>query len=169
MFEDSLSLLAVQEARNVPTKILACVGLGIETEISYAHIFENISALIKEGAFLGSFSLVAQMEAYQRYADAVLYCFEQQPGYPSVINASILSAVQGHYGDHHLMRKTAGSTLHISSLMSIYWFFDARKVAERNLLTSHLRLTYTVDEAWRAMQSARAALTERGIPEYPLP
>jgi hypothetical protein len=169
MFEDSLSLLAVQEARNVPTKILACVGLGIETEIGYAHIFENISALIKEGAFLGSCSLVAQMEAYQRYADAVMTCFEQQPGYPSVINASILSAVQGHYGDHHLTRKTAGSTLHISSLMSIYWFFDARKVAERNLLTSHLRLTYTVDEAWRAMQSARAGLTERGIPEFPLP
>jgi hypothetical protein len=169
MFEDSLSLLAVQEARNIPTKLLACVGLGIETEIGYAHVFENISALIKAGAFLGSCSLTAQMDAYQRYADAVQYAFDQQPGHPSVINASILSAVQGHYGDHHMTRKTAGSTLNISSLMSIYWFFDARKVAERNLLLSAMRLSTTVDDAWRAMQSARASLTERGIPEFPLP
>jgi len=169
MFEDTVSLLAVREMRNVPVRILACVGLGIETEIGYAHLFENISTLIRCGAFLGSCSLTRQMESYRRYEEAVLAVFDAQPGYPSVINSSLISAVQGHYGNHHLTKKTEGSSLHISALMGIYWFFDARLTADQNRVLPHLRTTYTVDEAWKAMKSTRAALVERGIPEYPLP
>lgn len=168
IFEDTLSLLAVKEQR-VPVKLLACVGMGIETEMSYAHVFENISELIQRDAFLGSCSLIRQMDAYRRFEDAVLYTFKQQFYHPSVICSSIISAVRGHYGDYHLTSRTKGSVLYISSLMPIYWFFDATRVAQQNVLLPEMRVTYTVDEGWQAMQKARHSLPERGSAGYPLP
>jgi hypothetical protein len=53
--------------------------------------------------------------------------------------------------------------------MPIYWFFDAAAVARQNRLLPHLRLTYTVDEAWAAMQAARSTFALRDTPAYPLP
>lgn len=168
MLEDSLSLLAVKEQK-LPVKLLACVGMGIETEMSYGHIFENVSSLIQQGAFRGSCSLTGQMQSYRYFEQATLYAFDQQPNYPSVICASIISAVRGHYGNYHMTQKTAGSQLNISSLMPIYWFFDAASVAQQNILLPQLRLTYTIDEAWKAMQTARFSQPEREAAAYPLP
>jgi hypothetical protein len=168
ILEDSLSLMAVSELNNVPTRLMACVGLGIEPEVGYAHLFENIAALTKSGAFLGSCSLLKDMDAYKQFENAVLYTFDQQPDYASVICSSLISAVRGEYGNHHLTKRTHGSQLRISPLMPIYWFFDAQKVAERNRLLEHLRLTWTIDEAWTAMQKARAGMVMRPTPEHPL-
>jgi len=68
---------------------------------------------------------------------------------PSVINSSIISAVQGHFGDHHLTQKTRGSRLWISPLMSLLWFFDLETVCRRNLYLRHLKETRTFMEAVR--------------------
>lgn len=168
IFEDMLSLLAVNELKKVPVKINACLGLGVEHEIGYAHLFENIAELSKAGSFLGTCSLLKQMEVYQQYEAAVKYVFDQQPEYPSVISSSVISAVQGHYGNYHLIKRTRGSRLRISPLMSIYWFFDTQAVVKRNLLIPHLRLTYTIEEAWNAMNKARNSLSLRDTPVYPL-
>lgn len=169
LFEDSLSLLAVSELRQVPVRLLACIGLGIEAEVGYAHLFENIAALTQQGGIYGSCSLVREMDCYRRYEDAVLSVFDQQPQHPSVICASVISAVRGHYGNYHLTAKTKGQRLNISPLMPVYWFFNAEVVARHNRLLPSLRLTYTLDEAWRAMQQARSALPLRDTPAYPLP
>ena len=53
--------------------------------------------------------------------------------------------------------------------MSIYWFFDAVAVAQQNLLVPHIRLSQSLDEAWKLMQQARNKLPERPTPAYPLP
>lgn len=169
LFEDSLSLLAVHGLDNVPVRISACLGLGIEPEVGYAHLFENIASLTKSGGFKGCCSLVREMPAYQRYEDAVMYVFDQQPHHPSVICSSVVSAVRGEYGDYHLVQRTQGSNLRISGLMPIYWFFDLPTVARHNKLLPHLRLTYTVEEAWQAMQKARQTFAFRPTPENPLP
>ncbi len=168
MFEDSLSLLAVSDL-NVKTKILACLGLGVEHEVGYAHLFENIAELTKHKAVLGTCSLTQQMTSYQQFRDAVMYVFDQQPTYPSVICSSVISAVDGQYGNFHLTKRTHGSTLRISPLMSMYWFFDLMQVAKRNEILSHLRLTYDVDHAWEKYEGRRKDLKLRPTPEYPLP
>lgn len=169
MFEDSLSLLAVSDLAHVKTKIVACLGLGVEYEIGYAHLFENIANLSKDNTFIGTCSLTKKMPSYQQFRDAVLYVFEQQPAYPSVICSSVISAVDGHYGDFHLTKRTHGSILRISPLMSMYWFFDLAGVAKRNQILPHLRLTYTVDDAWKKFDTAHKNLDFRPMPEYPLP
>lgn len=169
LFEDTLSLLAVQDLRKVRVRLTACVGLGVEHEIGYAHLFENIAHLVKIGAFYGSCSLTHDMKSFRDYENAALFAFDQQPDYPSVICASVISAVRGEYGDFHLIKRTRSSTLNISPLMSMYWFFDAVKVAKQNLLIPHMRLSSTVDEAWTLMRQARDQLSERPTPAYPLP
>lgn len=169
LLEDTLSIIAVNEMNHIPLRFLVCLGLGIEFEIGYAHLFENISALVKQSAFLGSCSLNQQMPTFQRYKEAVLYTFDQQPKYSSVICSSVISAVIGEYGDFHLTKRTKESELRISSLMSMYWFFDLQAVAKQNYLIQDLKTTYTVDEAWNKISQVRAALSDRTIPMNPLP
>jgi hypothetical protein len=169
LFEDTLSLLAVSEMVTVPKRLLACLGLGAEYEIGYAHLFENIAHLTKIGAFKGTCSLTSAMKSYQQYKDAVLHVFDQQPKFPSVICSSVISAVSGEYGDFHYVKRTHGSDLHISPLMPMYWFFDAPTVAKQSLVLLSMRLSYSVDDAWSKMQKKRSELTPRKTPIYPLP
>jgi hypothetical protein len=167
--EDTLSLLAVRAQQQVPVRLLACLGLGAETDIAHAHVFENMAALSASGGFLGSCSLVRQMEVYQAYEEAVSYVHEHSPADPSVINASIVSAVQGHYGNFHLTAKTKGSRLWISPLMPLYWFYTLEAVAARNLLLDYLADTDTFQEAIRTVLSARQSLKIRSHTAIPLP
>ena len=154
LIEDSISLCAVKELKKVPLKMIACVGLGAEQDMTYAHVFENIAELTHDGGFLGSCSLLKQMEAYQLYEEALLHVQSNPHQDPSVINSSLVSAVQGRYGNYHLTQKMSGSRLWISPLMPIYWFFDLPAVAKRNLLMSELRWTDTIIEAFRARMAA---------------
>lgn len=169
VFEDTISLIAVSEVKNVQTKLLACIGLGVEQEILYAQIFENIAKLTEAGAFLGNCTLVAQMECYQLYEAAVGYVQSQPRQESSVINTSVLSAVQGKFGNYHTSDKTQGSRLWISPLMSIYWFFDVRAVARRNLLFSALRYTDTLTDGLRALLQTRRTLPARKASKIQLP
>lgn len=169
MLEDSLSILAVDELRTLKFRGLACLGLGIEHEVGYAHLFENIAQLTKDNGFKGVSSLSKAMPCYESYERAVMYTFDQQPDHPSVICSSVISAVRGEYGNYHLVKRTEESVLNISPLMPIYWFFDLKTVARRNLLLPQLRLTFTIDEAWRVMQKVRGGLTFRKTPQFPLP
>lgn len=168
LLEDTLSIIAVNELHDVPLKFLVCLGLGIEYEVDYAHVFKNIAHLTKQEAFLGTCSLLKQMPVFQQYKGAVLYTFDQQAKYPSVICSSVISAVNGEYGNFHLIKRTHGRELHISPLMSIYWFFDLPIVAKNNLLLKALIFTTTIDDAWHKMEQARRTFPIRKIPESPL-
>jgi hypothetical protein len=167
--EDSCSLAAVGQLADVPVRLIACLALGAEQDLAYAHVFENIAALSQSEAFLGSCSLVRQMEAYRLYEEAVLFVHGQQFQDPSVINASVVSAVQGQFGNYHLTKKTAGSQLWISPLMPIYWFFDLPAVAARHLFLAELASTDTFSEALRAALIARAGINVRRAARIPLP
>lgn len=145
--EDATSLFAVNELASIKQRFLVCTGLGAERDISYAHVFENIAALTKNGGFLGACSLTPEMPAYQAFESAVLHVQGKPFHDPSVINSSIISAVRGNYGDYHLTEKTRGSRLWISPLMALYWFFDFECVVKRNLFLEQLRGTYTFRDA----------------------
>lgn len=155
ILEDAISLIAVGELKSVPVRIIGCLGLGAEQDILYAQLFENIARLTELDAYPGSCSLTRKMDGYQRYEQAVLYVQGQDRQDPSVINSSVLSAVNGKYGNHHLTDKTQGSKLWISPLMSIYWFFDLPTVVQRNVLYPNLRYTDTITEAYRGLLQAR--------------
>jgi hypothetical protein len=167
--EDSLSLAAVYQLDHVPVRLLAAVGLGTEPDVCHAHIFQNIAGLASGDAFLGSCSLVRRMEPYELYEDAVRYAHEQPFQDPSVVNASIVSAVQGHFGDFHLTEKTHGSRLWISPLMPIYWFFDLRAVAESNTFVPALRTTESFSEVRQVVWSGMSSKGTRQPAGIPLP
>ncbi len=168
LIEDAISLCAVNELCNVPTRLIGCVGFGAEDHITHAHVLENIAALTKEGSFLGACSLAPQMEAYQAYEEAVLYAQSQASQESSVINSSIVSAVRGEYGDYHLTEKTRGSRLWISPFMPIYWFFDLLVVARRNLFLPQLLHTDTFTQAWVAFADATRSIPRRTEEKIPL-
>ncbi|HEY1014895.1 MAG TPA: DUF1152 domain-containing protein [Herpetosiphonaceae bacterium] len=167
--EDSLSLLAADELAGVPERMIACLGLGAELDMSYGQIFENIAALTGDGAFLGACALVPQMEAYQDYKAAVEFVHGQPFQPPSIINASVVSAAEGNFGDYHLTERTRGSRLWISPLMAQYWFFDLPGVARRNLFLPALAGTDTLGQAVAVIRGMRARMKPRPERRVELP
>ncbi|GAB4520042.1 MAG: DUF1152 domain-containing protein [Anaerolineae bacterium] len=161
LIEDTVSLIAVNELKNVPTRLLACIALGAELDMAYGHIMENIAWLARHEAFLGTCSLVSQMASYRRYEEAVLYTHQQPHQDPSVINASLVSAVQGHYGNYHLTPKTRNSRLWINPLMSMYWFFHLHPVARRNLIYDRLRWTDSREDLFRTYIQLQGSIATR--------
>jgi hypothetical protein len=143
LIEDAISLYVVNELKDIPVRIIACISFGAERGLSYGQILENIAGITKAGGFLGSCSLLPQMPVFKDYEDSVLYVQSKPYQDPSVINSSIISAVNGEFGNYHLTKKTERSTLKITPLMGLYWFFDLVTVAERNLYLPHLKGTET--------------------------
>ena len=156
LFEDAVSLSAAfQLPASLPT-VLVCLGLGAENDISYPHVWENIAALTKDGGFLGACALTPQMEAYRAYETAVEFVHAQKFQEPSVINASVVSSVRGHFGDHHATERTKRSRLSISPQMGLYWFFDLRTVANRSLVITQIAYSETRREALQGLALVRS-------------
>ena len=149
LIEDATSLFAVSELKDLKARLLVCLGLGAEGHLACGQVLENIAGLSSAGGFLGACALTAQMAVYRAYEAAVLAVQAREFQDPSVINSSIISAVQGHFGDYHLTEKTRGSSLSISPLMSLYWFFDLAAVCARNLFLGRLGETETFIDALR--------------------
>jgi len=161
ILEDGCSLAAVDEMTEVPLRWMTCAGFGAEREVTYAHVFENIAGMTRDGGFLGACSLIPEMEAYRVYETAVEYAHAQRGQDPSVIHASIVSAARGEYGDYHHTERTKGSRLWISPLMPLYWVFDLPVVARRNLFLPYLRHSSTFRDALDALATARSRVTPR--------
>ncbi len=168
LIEDACSLYAVNELADIPVRLLACLGMGAEQDMTYAQILQNIATLTAANGFLGSCALTPQMEAYQLYEEAVVYAQSQPVQDASVINSSIISAVQGHYGDYHLTEKTKGGRLWISPPMTLYWFFDLPAVARHNLYLPHLEGTDSFMAALYAYRSAARSFPKRSPVSFPL-
>jgi hypothetical protein len=169
LIEDATSMVAVNALEHVPLRLIACIGFGAERDMVHAQVFEDIAALAAADGFLGSCSLVRQMEAYQAYEEAVTFVHSVPFQDPSIINASILSAVRGHHGDYHLTQKTKGSRLWISPLMPVYWCFEFAAVVERNLFLAEIMETDSFMEAATAFLQWRQRARVRPASRIPLP
>jgi hypothetical protein len=154
--EDMASLAAVA-AMNVPTRVVACVGFGVDTYhgVCHANWLENVAALTAEGAFLGATALLEQMPEVRLYLDAVNAADITTPQRPSIVNGSIVSAIEGHFGDYHRNPRTQSSNLFINPLMSLLWAFDLAAVAQRNLYLGRLRETATIRDVHLAIEYFR--------------
>jgi hypothetical protein len=148
LVEDSISLGAVSTL-DIPTKILACIGFGTEVEESlcHHHALENMAALAKAGAFLGSCALTPQMEAFQLFEAAARYVWEQPDHKKSHISTRIIPAVNGEFGDFHMYKDHDHYSILVSPLMSLYWFFDAHAVIARNRIIEIIRSSHSTTQA----------------------
>ena len=151
MLEDTISLLAI-EGLSVPVKILASIGFGTEVEEGVDHYaaLENMAGIIKAGGFYGSCSLTPNMKAFALYESACRHAWEGNNRALSHISTRIIPAVHGEFGDFRMYTEER-TKVFISPLMSIYWFYDAKVVLERNLAASGARGTHTKDEARTGM------------------
>ncbi len=129
--EDMTSLAAVDQL-DVPTKILACLGFGIDSYhgVCHAHVLSNIADQTKKSGFLGAISLLKTMPEVKQFLYAYRFVFNRMQESPSIVVSSIISALDGEFGDYHATTRTADSELFINPLMCLYWFFDLHSLAD---------------------------------------
>jgi hypothetical protein len=166
--EDMTSLAAVH-GLDVPTKIISCLGFGIDAYhgVCHAHFLENVAALEKVGAYLGAHSLHLSMPEVAWFRDAVEHAHRRMPDRQSIVNGSIVSALEGHFGNHQRSERTRQSELFINPLMALYWHFDLGSVAERSLYLASLAATETIFEVQLLIEAFRKSIARRpraGIP-----
>ena len=141
--EDATSIAAVHalDPKLVPRRMLACLGFGIDAfhGVCHADVLEAVADLSRGGGYLGAFSLTPDMPEVEKFVDATEYMLKQTPGRVSIVCSSILSALEGRFGDFHRTERTFGSRLFINPLMSIYWCFGLDHVARRVLYLDGVR------------------------------
>ena len=135
--EDMASIAAadaLDDAR-VPRKLLVCLGFGVDTfhGVCHAHVLEAVASLARAGGYLGAFSLMLEMPEVRQFVDATEYVLARTPDRESIVCSSILSALEGQFGNVHRTGRTAGGELFINPLMAFYWCFRLRHVARRVL------------------------------------
>lgn len=153
--EDSASLFAGNAVEGVPRKYLVCIGFGIDAfhGVCHAHFLENVAALIEDDAYLGAWSLTRDSKEFSLYREACEFVTSRMPKQPSIVNGSIVSAVNGWFGDRHITKRTEGSKLFINPLMALYWSFRLPNVARRNLYLDRIGNTSTYQELSLAIET----------------
>lgn len=161
--EDAVSLGAVAALDDIPIRVVACLGFGIDAfhGVCHAHFLENVAALDAEGAFLGAFSLLRSMPEGRAFAAAIEHAHARMPERQSIVNGSILSALEGRFGDHHRTPRTRSSELFINPLMCLYWGFDLPAVAKRSLYLPMLANTDTIFEVSAIIEAFRHEVATR--------
>lgn len=154
--EDIASIAAVSEVQ-VRQKLLACLGVGVDSfhGVCHSYFFEVVSDLAKQGGYLGALSLTKEMPEVSKYRSASHAVFKRMPSQPSIVNTSILDAIDGQFGNYHSTKKTAGGELWINPLMPLYWFFNLEQVAGRVLYLDWIKGTETFQELGIAIENFR--------------
>jgi len=57
--EEDIASIAAVDALDVPTRLLVCLGFGVDAYhgVSHAHVLEAVADLIRADSFLGAWSL----------------------------------------------------------------------------------------------------------------
>lgn len=158
--EDMCSIAAVHES-SIKRKFLASIGFGIDHfhGVSHFRFLENVAVLSKEGGYLGLFQLTKEMEEATKYIEAVLFANEKMLGRESIVSNSIVSALQGHYGNYHVSSRTKGSELWINPLMTIYWCFGVEALFKKIQYLSATTTTQTMGEFNQVLSHYRDSLS----------
>jgi hypothetical protein len=144
--EDMTSLAAVR-GLGIPGYV-ACIGFGVDAYhgVCHAHFLENVAALDRAGGYLGAQSILLAQPAAARFREAVEYAHSRMPDSQSIVNGSIVSALEGQFGDFQRTERTRSSRLFINPLMTLYWYFKLEAVAGRSLYLRALEDTDTAVE-----------------------
>lgn len=155
--EDVTSIVAVHQLP-LERKVLVCLCFGVDHTVCHAQVLEAISQLMSDGGFLGAWSLTRDMPEVQRYREATEAVLQETPAHWSIVSSSVLSALAGQFGNVHTIKQTAGSTLFINALMTLYWCFRVDAVAQRLLYLNDILHTYTVEDVGYAIGQFRNTL-----------
>jgi hypothetical protein len=82
------------------------------------------------------------------------------PLQPSIVSNSIVSALKGEYGDFHATNRTAGSTLWINPLMTIYWCFELDALAKKIQYLEQIKDSVTMGDLNQKLSKYRDGLDE---------
>ena len=158
--EDVCSMAAVYRS-GIKKQFLLSVGFGVDHfhGVSHFRFLENVATLSKEGGYMGMFQLIKEMAEADLYLDAIQYVNGCMKGHESIVSNSIISALEGHYGNYHKTYRTAGSELWINPLMTIYWAFDLRQVVRRIKYYDFIKDTQTMHEFSGKLGEYRSSLT----------
>lgn len=163
--EDAASIAALDavQAVSLDAKFLVCSAFGVDAYhgICHAQFLEGVAELDRGGGYLGAVSLHRQMPEVRRYIDAYDFV-ERSMGQASIVNASVISALEGHYGDHHRSRRTSGSRLWINPLMALYWAFGLEPVARRLQYRDRIAKTRTFAQLDRVIARFREEIRKSG-------
>jgi hypothetical protein len=165
--EDMTSLAAV---RDLPlAKFVSCLGFGIDAfhGVCHAHFLENVAALERRGGYLGAHSLQLSDPSVAKFRSAVEYAHAKMPNRPSIVNGSILSALEGQFGNFQRTQRTQSSKLFINPLMAMYWHFELTAVAEASLYLRTLEHTDDIFEVQLLIEAFHNQVTIR--PRTPIP
>jgi hypothetical protein len=168
--EDMASLAAVSGLDEIPQRLVACLGFGIDSYhgVNHSLVLENLAALDREGAYLGAFSLPRESREGALYLDAVAHAQECTPDHPSIVNGSIAAAVRGDFGDVRFTERTRNSELFINPLMALYFCVDALALARRNLYLDRLENTSLMRQISSVIAEFRDELPRQRPPRaYP--
>jgi len=159
--EDGCSMAAVFQTE-IEKQYLVCLGFGVDHYhgVSHYRFLENLTELSREGGFLGSFHLVKEMPEAQAYIEAVNFANARMASMESIVSNSIISALEGQYGNYHRTRRTQGSKLWISPLMSIYWAFDLKKVVPKIKYYDLIKDVHTMREFAGKLATYRSSLED---------
>jgi hypothetical protein len=145
--EDICSMAAVYRS-GIKKQYLLSVGFGIDHfhGVSHFRFLENVAEIAKEGGYLGMFQITKEMVEAEKYIKAIEFVNEKMKGKESIVSNSIVSALEGEYGDHHKTERTNGSELWINPLMTIYWCFNLRNVVRKIKYYDNIKNVNTVAE-----------------------
>ena len=158
--EDITSMVAAYRT-GLKKILLTSIGFGIDHYhgVSHYHFLENLAEIMREDGYLGLFPLMKDMREGQQYIDLISYANLHMSGMESIVSNSIMSSVEGQYGNVHNSTRTAGSELWINPLMSIYWCFDLRKIIKKIKYYDLVKDCNTVSEFKAALSNFRSELT----------
>ncbi len=167
--EDVASIAAVEQLAGV-RKLLVCIGFGVDTfhGVCHAQFLEAASGIIRQDGFLRAWSLTRDAPEVAFYRQATEFVHRIMFNQPSILSSSILSALEGDFGDHHATFRTEGSPLFINPLMSLYWCFRLEAVAQRNLYLDRVRDTETYQELTMAIETYRALHDSKSWVDLPM-
>ena len=161
--EEDMTSLAAVDKLDVPTRLVACIGFGVDAYhgVCHAHFLENVATLERDGAYLGAFSIPRTSTEGAAFLDAVAHAQACTPRRASIVNGSISAAVRGEFGDVQFTERTSSNELFISPLMGLYFTFDLPGIARRSLYLPLLECTSTTFEVGLAIEAFREGVTAR--------
>lgn len=171
--EEDMASIAAGNALDeslVPRKCLVCLGFGIDAfhGVSHADVLEAIARLAADDGYAGAFSLTLDMREVQEFRVATRYVQDRTPERESIVCSSIMSAIEGRFGDYHATARTEGSELFINPLMAMYWCFRLGNVARQNLYLDRIVETEEYFDLSRTIERFRMQLVRIG-PRRTLP
>jgi hypothetical protein len=164
--EDMASLGAVAGMPEIPERLVACLGFGIDAYhgVNHSLVLENLAAIDSAGGYLGAFSIPRDSREGALYLDAVAHAQAVFPEHPSIVQGSVAAALRGEFGDVRFTDRTQHSELFVNPLMTLYFGVTVEALAARNLYLDRIGRTVLMRQISSVIEEFRDELPRQRVP-----